>query len=873
MIKNFLGKTCFTLLMAIIFVMIASPTTVSAAYPAQPVITFPQNGAAQVIPNPLTIRWRAGSGGSAIAFYTVSIRQMNANGTPGELLLYNHRVNNATSFEWEAPANTRLRLAVTGWDNRNNWSAPAIIYITTGISVMAPTVTTLQHTNLTASGNVTINGNISRNGGAEIEFVRFIFTHANGNTEYLNIRANCTGDYWYNLVNLPPGRYSFVFVAGNWAGTSEGITRYFTIPERTPENNVPQPPSQSQLQPQPLIQSFAVNSKRFVIGDNVSFNGTGMHFQSWKIEWLRGGATEVGSGAQHGSAINFSGTVNSTAFTGARLSLFPLPNLNGSPVSKEIQFQVFYPPRIQSFSANASLFTVGDNVSFVGTGYHFGSWSIDWLRGNLAVVGTGMQHGSNINYSGTVNSTAYTGARLNLFPFPSGEGNPVSIDVRFDVNEQPSRPAVFTAFSQHDSRWGQVLYTSTNNRNQTISTSGCGLLSITNAVYNLNGNFINPIDIGRFAVANGHRTANEGTAFSLYRAFANNFGSRYGFRYSGNTTSFSELARHLQQGGTAVISVTGHVMAIAAYNNGNFMVLESAPNSPRRGLPATSWVGERRLRELGFMRAFLYSNANQIRALAYIEGNFDYVQGSDGADGIYTIAMDYESSPPTLPASTGTILSIGTAHGSPGDIVYVPIEVNRAVAAGNITVGFKSSMLELIDVQTGNAINRNSLLWNYTGNTVLLGFAQASAASPGTIAVLRLRIISSSGTIPITVEDVVLDAADTVSISAGSVQVGIVSDAPSVIEICTELRSSTPVDVVPPHAPSVDPGRITRGDVDGNGVLDARDAMLILRYSIQLETLDERARAAADVLNTGRPTALDALEVLRHIIGLPSVLD
>ena len=58
------------------------------------------------------------------------------------------------------------------------------------------------------------------------------------------------------------------------------------------------------------------------------------------------------------------------------------------------------------------------------------------------------------------------------------------------------------------------------------------------------------------------------------------------------------------------------------------------------------------------------------------------------------------------------------------------------------------------------------------------------------------------------------------------------------------------------------------GDVDGNGVLNYNDALMILRYSIQLETLDQVQQVLADADGNGKVDYNDALLVLRTSIGL-----
>ena len=53
------------------------------------------------------------------------------------------------------------------------------------------------------------------------------------------------------------------------------------------------------------------------------------------------------------------------------------------------------------------------------------------------------------------------------------------------------------------------------------------------------------------------------------------------------------------------------------------------------------------------------------------------------------------------------------------------------------------------------------------------------------------------------------------------------------------------------------------GDVDGNGIIDAIDALTVLKVAAQLESIDEYASARADVDKNGSIDANDALQILK----------
>lgn len=146
-------------------------------------------------------------------------------------------------------------------------------------------------------------------------------------------------------------------------------------------------------------------------------------------------------------------------------------------------------------------------------------------------------------------------------------------------------------FSQYDPKWGGSTYYNGPTR-RTISTSGCGVMALTNAVYALNGEFISPTKIAAFSASRGHYFYNQGTADTLYKDFANKYGKTYHFKHVGKTYSLSTVRKYLKKGSVAIALVPGHYIAIVGYRSSDdsFLVLDSAVYGKRPTTIYGDWV-------------------------------------------------------------------------------------------------------------------------------------------------------------------------------------------------------------------------------------------------------------------------------------------
>lgn len=99
-----------------------------------------------------------------------------------------------------------------------------------------------------------------------------------------------------------------------------------------------------------------------------------------------------------------------------------------------------------------------------------------------------------------------------------------------------------TYYSQADSRWANKMYSSIGNKSQTMKSSACGPTSAAMVVSSSKG-IILPTTMADLFVANGYRTANNGTAWSAYSFVADYFG----FEEYHTTGSFDKAMSYLSQ--------------------------------------------------------------------------------------------------------------------------------------------------------------------------------------------------------------------------------------------------------------------------------------------------------------------------------------
>ena len=154
-----------------------------------------------------------------------------------------------------------------------------------------------------------------------------------------------------------------------------------------------------------------------------------------------------------------------------------------------------------------------------------------------------------------------------------------------------------TVFLQGDARWAASPYGYlSDSAASTIAASGCGILALTNAVYYLNGIFIEPSFAAEYAAGAGFHVAG-GTKWDFYRGFAQTYGEACGVEYAGEVTSYAELKNMLLRDCVAICSVPGHIMALVDYDEalGRFLLLDSAPDDLRATGAGYVWISEQEL--------------------------------------------------------------------------------------------------------------------------------------------------------------------------------------------------------------------------------------------------------------------------------------
>ena len=132
-----------------------------------------------------------------------------------------------------------------------------------------------------------------------------------------------------------------------------------------------------------------------------------------------------------------------------------------------------------------------------------------------------------------------------------------------------------TYISQIDERWRNYPYTVTNNKNQTIGKSGCGVATAAMIIDSIVGN-VSVTELADVFVKYGYRSPNNGTYWSANRAIADEFDIEYK-----ETSNFSVMLEMLKNNnyiiasvGNGLFTTGGHYIMIYGIEGDNLKIYD-----------------------------------------------------------------------------------------------------------------------------------------------------------------------------------------------------------------------------------------------------------------------------------------------------------
>ncbi|CDA30829.1 peptidoglycan-binding domain 1 protein [Clostridium sp. CAG:492] len=130
-----------------------------------------------------------------------------------------------------------------------------------------------------------------------------------------------------------------------------------------------------------------------------------------------------------------------------------------------------------------------------------------------------------------------------------------------------------TYYSQADSRWASVMYSSINDSTQTMKASACGPTSAAMVISSSKGSIL-PTTLASLAVSNGYRTKNSGTAWSFYPFIADYFGFYEYYTTDKLETALNYLSQKNSDGTSKYYIICSCGSGLFTYN-GHYIVLTS----------------------------------------------------------------------------------------------------------------------------------------------------------------------------------------------------------------------------------------------------------------------------------------------------------
>lgn len=131
-------------------------------------------------------------------------------------------------------------------------------------------------------------------------------------------------------------------------------------------------------------------------------------------------------------------------------------------------------------------------------------------------------------------------------------------------------------YSQRDSRWKNILYTSVGDSSQTIGSSGCGPTSAAMIIAGIKDSSVTPVQIADLFVKNGFRTSNNGTYCSAFKWIANRYSIEFKQVYNVDTA-----IQEVRNGNFLVVSCSnglfttgGHYIVIAGIDGDTLKIYD-----------------------------------------------------------------------------------------------------------------------------------------------------------------------------------------------------------------------------------------------------------------------------------------------------------
>lgn len=233
-----------------------------------------------------------------------------------------------------------------------------------------------------------------------------------------------------------------------------------------------------------------------------------------------------------------------------------------------------------------------------------------------------------------------------------------------------------TYYSQADSRWANVMYSSIGNRSQTMKSSACGPTSAAIVVSSSKGTIL-PTTMANLFVDNGYRTSNNGTAWAAFPFVADYFN----FNEYHTTSNFDTMINYLKQKNdngsskyyvvascaSGLFTSGGHYIVLVGDNNGTITVYDpylytgKFTTASRRAAGATVSGNSVFVSESSFKRYANYRNF-WIFSNDSGSGNINENSNSSSATSVnYTRYVATESSNLNVRSGAGTNYSIITS--------------------------------------------------------------------------------------------------------------------------------------------------------------------------------------------------------------------